>query len=104
MYKRNAATRDIEWALTEAQATALFSSPCHYCGAAPSKVVGGRDYNGLFVYNGIDRVDSSRGYVPENVVPCCHPCNWSKGDRPVGEFLDHIRRICQQHPEILIAT
>lgn len=103
-YKKNSVRRGFDWGLTDEQAAALFSSACHYCGAAPSKIAGERDYNGRFLYNGIDRIDSSLGYVPGNVVPCCHPCNWSKSDRSVGEFFEHIRRICQTHPEILIAV
>lgn len=30
---------------------------------------------------GVDRLDSNRGYVPENMAPCCFVCNQIKGDR-----------------------
>ena len=30
---------------------------------------------------GVDRQDSSRGYVVDNLVPCCFVCNQVKGDR-----------------------
>jgi hypothetical protein len=49
--------------------------------------------NGDYVYNGIDRLDSSRGYEMGNVVPCCKQCNWAKNDIPYDEFLDWIKRV-----------
>jgi 5-methylcytosine-specific restriction endonuclease McrA len=43
---------------------------CHYCGGPLP------DYG-----HGIDRKDSSHGYTPENVAPCCQICNVAKGDQ-----------------------
>jgi hypothetical protein len=42
-------------------------------------------------YNGIDRVDS-KGYVPDNCVPCCEPCNTAKLDRSYQEFVSWISK------------
>ena len=65
------------WALTPVETYRLFIGACVYCGAE-SKWPSGR--------NGIDRVDSSIGYVPSNCVSSCSHCNRAKGARSVEEF------------------
>jgi hypothetical protein len=42
--------------------------------------------NGSFTYSGIDRIDSSIGYIEGNVVSCCSKCNTAKSDMPFDEF------------------
>ena len=83
----------------------LTQLPCHYCGRQPHRIQNRKwskgkgkvsDYQlreGIFTYNGLDRVDSSKGHSDDNVVPCCFDCNWMKGARPVAEFIAHIRRM-----------
>ena len=46
----------------------------------------------LFI-NGIDRVDSSMGYVANNVVTCCTFCNRAKNDASENEFLKWVKDI-----------
>lgn len=72
----------------------LTSSNCFYCGAPPSNIRLGRG-KGIppYVYNGLDKVVPSRGYILSNVVPCCWPCNHMKSDFPQGKFLSHVRKI-----------
>lgn len=41
----------------------------------------------------IDRIDSSKGYEPSNIVPCCTMCNRMKSDFTSEEFLNHIQQI-----------
>ena len=36
---------------------------------------------------GLDRVDNSRGYQADNVVPCCADCNYMKGQMSQEAFL-----------------
>ena len=55
-----------------------------------------------FRYNGIDRVDSSKGYLPNNVVACCTTCNRMKLDHSRNEFITHLKSIiahleCKPH-------
>ena len=73
----------------------LMSQPCHYCGGAPSTPQCSQPKsahrNGL--RNGIDRVNSSLGYVEGNCVPCCCKCNRMKLDHSVTDFLDHVSAI-----------
>lgn len=83
----------------------LSQKPCHYCGVSPQRVVNaanfpGWGYNsdyqrkcGNFTFNGLDRVDSTKGHIENNVVPCCWDCNYMKRDKTTEEFLLHIRRI-----------
>lgn len=41
----------------------------------------------------IDRVDSSKGYHPDNVVLCCWAMNMAKGVSSVGEFQAFLRQL-----------
>ena len=80
--------------MTVEQFGELMSQPCHYCGGAPStqRVSSNRTaHQGL--RNGVDRVDSSVGYVEGNCVPCCCKCNRMKLDHSVTDFLDHVSAI-----------
>ena len=42
---------------------------------------------------GIDRIDSSNGYILSNIVPCCEKCNIAKGEMSIDEFREHITKI-----------
>lgn len=53
---------------------------------------------------GIDRWDNSRGYLADNVVPCCKDCNRAKMTRPPREFVEGCRAIAAQHGAILSPT
>lgn len=89
--RRNARRRNLEWKLTDEQLILLTQKPCHYCGGLPVQI--GRGVNGDFVYNGLDRVDSSKGYESENVVPCCITCNNAKRTLSLSEFYAWVRRV-----------
>lgn len=92
-YKRQAAEREITWDLTDAQTLSLFGGDCHYCGAPPQGVARPQAASGAFIYNGIDRKDSSLGYTPENPVSCCGLCNRCKSNLPYNEFVSYLQRI-----------
>ena len=92
-YKYNALKRDIEWSLTEGQFKTLTQQNCHYCGSKPSTIQKSRHNNGDYTYNGIDRIDSDRGYDIDNVVPCCEKYNFSKRDQPYEEFIKWLDKI-----------
>jgi len=62
---------------------------CAYCGEAPAHSLDG--------YNGIDRVDSSLGYTPNNSWPCCEICNRMKSDTSQEFFIEHILKIARLH-------
>lgn len=75
---------------------------CFYCGKAPSNMANSSKVrkdssqyaieNGNFYYNGLDRLDSSKGHDIDNIVACCHSCNWAKGDKSVEEYKEWIIR------------
>lgn len=48
---------------------------------------------GNFTYNGLDRIDSSKGHTLDNVVTCCATCNYMKRSMTHDEFIDHIDKV-----------
>ena len=46
-----------------------------------------------FLWNGIDCIDSSKGYVEGNVVPCCKSCNEMKSSKSSEDFLRQVEAI-----------
>jgi hypothetical protein len=75
LFYQNSLRRNIEWTIQANHAMVLMAGPCHYCDILES----GR-------FNGLDRVDSLKGYTLENVVGCCRWCNRAKGQNTVEEF------------------
>jgi len=94
-YKRNAKMREIEYKLTEEQFREITQRNCYYCGAKPNNTTKYKQYFGDYIYNGIDRIDNNRGYIIDNVVPCCHTCNQSKSSLTIQEFQDWIEKVYQ---------
>lgn len=82
-YKSGAIRRGFDFSLTKDEVRHIASSNCHYCGANPPAKG----------WNGIDRVDSSIGYLEWNIVPCCTLCNRMKSDLPLDIWLEHINRV-----------
>jgi hypothetical protein len=76
----------------------LSRQPCDYCGRFPHRTRQlKKGQHGTFTYNGLDRIDSTKGHTISNVVPCCWDCNYMKGNRTREEFLLHIDRIHSHH-------
>jgi hypothetical protein len=84
-YKASAKTREIEWGLSSDEACEKFKGPCAYCGRIPEE-------NN---WNGIDRIDSAKGYIPENCVSCCKKCNLAKGTLDKNNFINMCTEITQ---------
>ena len=91
--KANARERRYFWGLTDEQAIELMEGDCFYCGASKSNLSRHPEQNGVYYYNGIDRVDNTRGYVIGNVVSCCKHCNIAKRDRTVSDFLRWVEKV-----------
>ena len=66
--------------LTDAEIRSLVQKKCYYC-----------DRNG----GGIDRINSSIGYMSDNTVPCCFECNAMKRDMDLKLWLSLMREIIQ---------
>ena len=58
-----------------------------------NKFITERELTGDIYWNGIDRVDSSLGYINENCVSCCRTCNYAKLEMNIKDFLDWVQRI-----------
>lgn len=87
-YRYGAKRRGLKWDLTRSQAMIIFKQDCHYCGCSPGTIGDTTGYGPPFVYNGIDRKDSSIGYTIDNCTPCCKKCNYVKGSMDYDEFLN----------------
>jgi hypothetical protein len=85
-YKQNAKNRGISWDLTDEQVKNLTSSPCYYTGLLPATIKTVKSGE-TYVYNGIDRVDNSKGYTIDNCVPCCTAINLMKLDMTEQRFI-----------------
>lgn len=71
---------------------------CHYCGTPPSNKYEYKFSNvvkndAVFVYNGLDRKDSSKPHTADNVLPACWVCNRAKGDMDYDEFLIYLEKM-----------
>ena len=76
----------------------LSLSNCFYCGSEPKNkykdIRQGRKISDTeLFYNGLDRIDSSKGYTKENVVSSCFLCNRAKMDMNQKDFYNHIRKM-----------
>ena len=83
-YAGDAKKRKHNFALSLEEFESVVSRPCKYCGE--------------FSYlsekmNGVDRIDSTLGYILSNCVPCCSMCNRMKFTYSVDEFISHIHKI-----------
>jgi NUMOD3 motif-containing protein len=92
-YKNKAEERGLFWNLSDEAFDLLTQGSCRYCGVGPQSFSGSKHNNGLYNYNGIDRIDNKRGYVLGNVASCCKLCNHMKWMLGEQEFLAHIMRI-----------
>jgi len=86
-YLRHAKARGLLWDLSDQQIDALFAGDCYWCGEPPSNRRSRKASHGDFIYNGIDRVDNTVGYINGNVVSCCFVCNSMKRDFDKDTFI-----------------
>lgn len=77
--KQGAKDRDYSFELSDEETRMLITSNCYYCNKEQSM--------------GIDRVNSSIGYIKGNVVPCCGTCNIMKNAFSQETFLTQIHKI-----------
>lgn len=92
-YKYFSKKRDKDFEISEDRFRELIDANCEYCGSSPVRIVNSKRYNGGYLCNGIDRIDSSKGYIEGNVVTCCEQCNRMKLDYTLKEFLTKIEII-----------
>ena len=70
--------------MTDDEIMDMTDMPCIYCGTKTIDAV---------KRNGIDRLDSSKGYIIENCVSCCQTCNFMKGQVDPLTFVERCAHI-----------
>lgn len=95
-YINGAKKRNLFFQITFEEFLDISQKDCYFCGAKPSNKSQNKGSNGCFVYNGIDRLDNSKGYEKDNIVPCCCLCNKMKRDTSEKDFIKHIKAIMEK--------
>ena len=91
--RNNSKQRQIAFDLSLEDFMRFSEQACCYCGSAPYKTALLNTTGDNWRYSGLDRLDSSRGYSSNNVVPCCEVCNIMKASLSVADFYAHLERI-----------
>ena len=81
-YKNSAENKRLNFELTKGDFMEMVESECYYCGIIQDKG-----------FNGIDRLDSSEGYIISNCVSCCEMCNYMKGSLGSTIFMNRVEHI-----------
>ena len=93
-YRYKAHKRGLEFYITYEDFMSLVQEPCIYCGRTNTSYFNPvTEYDEKFLYTGIDRVNSSKGYVLGNIQPCCKICNRAKSDMSEELFLNWIEEV-----------
>lgn len=101
-YRNRATKAGLEFSITEEEFRTLSQQTCHYCGTLPEATSLRGTMRGTcktgkgvstFVYNGLDRMDSAKGYTLDNVVPCCGTCNHAKHTMGYTVFIAWLDRL-----------
>ena len=106
-YKLHAFQRSLEFSLTYEEFSQFITKNCFYCKSEPKNTSKNRNNKRtgyIFNYNGIDRMDSSLGYVTNNCVTCCKHCNFAKRKLSVREFVSLARAIANNFKDVDIST
>jgi hypothetical protein len=82
-YKGRGIREGKSFELTEEEYEYLRQQTCVYCRRPTTKTH----------HNGIDRIDSSIGYIRDNCLTCCSGCNIAKGKNTPEEFIDQCKII-----------
>lgn len=100
--KRRSKKLGFDSIITVDEFSIMVKSPCKYCGAEHSREIEDRLNESkskkrlsshVLKCNGIDRRDSSIGYVAENTVACCKTCNFAKHVMSETDFYEWIKRV-----------
>lgn len=92
-YKLSAIKRNLVFSLNKEDFLKIITENCFYCGAEPSNKMKINGINRYIFYNGIDRINNKKGYIVDNVVPCCPDCNHAKSNKTIECFYEWVMRI-----------
>ena len=82
-YIKEAKRRNIDFQLSKEDFMNIVKKNCYYC----------CDMNEEKKFNGIDRIDSSKGYLLENCISCCTLCNYYKNKHSISLFMKRVEHI-----------
>lgn len=120
--RHGAKKRGYAYSLTKNEFIYLVGKNCHYCGSVPKPFNLYYKSDCITVYpayadiseewrklqwinaNGIDRKDNSVGYILENCIPCCFPCNKAKGGMSYDEFIKYLNNLVEFRLQQVIMT
>jgi hypothetical protein len=91
-YVCRAKNKSKEFSLTKEKFREITKQNCFYCGAEPQQTAR-KDREYPYTYNGIDRINNTKGYTDDNIVPCCGVCNKMKLEMSTDEFKEKILTI-----------
>jgi hypothetical protein len=83
-YKRRANEKGIAFDIPFDTFTLLLSWNCSYCGVKPDLLANGKRCS-------LDRISSTEGYVPEDLLASCWKCNRAKSVMTQKEFIAWIK-------------
>lgn len=96
-YKYSAQQRNLEFSLNfENDFLPTILENCIYCNQSPELRIMHRSWHYEYRANGIDRIDSQKGYNYENIVPCCATCNRMKNNMSFEKFKEHILKLANK--------
>lgn len=101
-YRRGAISRGFSFNLDKEKFRAITKQNCFYCGSPPAQIRTlhkAATGHAAYTYNGVDRINNSLGYEPENVVACCAPCNVAKGTMAQDDFINLAKRIARHQAQ-----
>jgi hypothetical protein len=81
-YQHTAVLKQLLFEITKEEFVEIVKFPCNYCGIIQEKG-----------FNGIDRLDSTIGYLPANCVSCCAMCNYMKKSLDKEIFVQCVEHI-----------
>lgn len=100
-YDADAKKRNLYWDLTREEFRELTQRNCFYCDRTPFQIststYKSTKENSTYVYMGLDRIDSTKGYLIDNLRACCKYCNSMKSDLEDNLFKEQINRIYNKH-------
>ena len=90
-YVQRCKNDNIELSITEDDFASIAKDPCFYCGTMEKiEVDGVIDERG---FNGLDRMDQTRGYIWDNCVSACNMCNVMKKSLHIDVFLKRVEHM-----------
>jgi hypothetical protein len=92
-YKNSARIRNLDFQLDKETFKYYTKQECYYCGCEPEHEQKNKSKTGNYIYNGIDRIDNTKGYIEGNIVSCCSICNYAKHVVPQQEFFEWVQKV-----------